>query len=76
MTPSGRNRLAAGAPATDRWTEKLQCNFCASIGTVILSQGDRDPIPTVLSISDCFKVVQTDYGPDFHCATCKVAVRA
>lgn len=57
---------------TDQWTEKLRRHSCAKTGNVSLSQGDGDQTPTVLSIPDGFKVVQTEYGPDFHCDTCKV----
>jgi hypothetical protein len=57
---------------TDQWTEKLQCHFCSNTGIVSLSLGDGDQTPTVLSIPDRFKVVQTEYGPDFHCDTCNV----
>jgi hypothetical protein len=39
-----------------------------------LSQGESDDTPTVQSVPDGFKVVQTEYGSDFHCGTCNVAV--
>jgi hypothetical protein len=39
-----------------------------------LSQAEGDQSPTVLTVPDGFKVVQTEYGPDFHCGTCNVAV--
>jgi hypothetical protein len=38
-----------------------------------LSQGDAD-IPTVYSVPDSFKVIATEYGPNFHCTTCNVEV--
>jgi hypothetical protein len=37
--------------------------------TASLSQDDDD-IPTVHSISDGFRVVAAQYGPDFQCTTC------
>lgn len=39
-----------------------------------LSHAEGDQSPTVLTVPDGFKVVQTEYGPDFHCGTCNVAV--
>jgi hypothetical protein len=33
-----------------------------------------DDMPTVLSITDGFKAVQAEYGPDFRCGTCDIAV--
>ncbi|MDO8981472.1 MAG: hypothetical protein Q7V17_19820 [Afipia sp.] len=38
-----------------------------------LSQGESDEMPTVQSVPDGFKVVQTEYGPDFRCEGCDVA---
>ena len=57
---------------TDEWTENLRCPNCLKTGTASLSQGAAD-MPTVHSVSDGFKVVTTQYGPDFQCATCNVA---
>ncbi len=57
---------------TDQWAENLRCYTCTNTGNTTLSQGDGDRTPTVLSISGGFKVVQTEYGPDFHCETCNV----
>jgi hypothetical protein len=60
---------------TDQWDERLRCPNCGRTGTAALRhQGDRDPTPTVLSVPDGFKVVQTEFRPDFHCATCNIAV--
>jgi hypothetical protein len=39
-----------------------------------LSQAVSDQTPTVLTVPDGFKVVETEYGPDFHCESCNVAV--
>jgi hypothetical protein len=41
---------------------------------VSLSQANGDNMPTVLSIADGFMQVQTEYGPDFRCRTCDIAV--
>jgi hypothetical protein len=57
----------------DSWTENLRCATCRKIGTVHLSRIDGDYAPTVHGISGGFNVVQTEYGPDFLCATCNVA---
>jgi hypothetical protein len=57
----------------DEWDEKLRCPSCGKTGTVSLSQANSD-MPTVLSITDGFKAVQTEYGPDFRCGTCDIAV--
>jgi hypothetical protein len=54
----------------DIWNENLRCPTCQATGIVNLSQVPGDDTPTVRSISDSFKVAQTEYGPNFHCATC------
>jgi hypothetical protein len=59
---------------TDQWDEKLRCPVCEKTGTASLSQGKGDDMPTVQRIPDGFKVVATQYGPDFHCDTCNVVV--
>jgi hypothetical protein len=58
----------------DEWNEKLQCPKCGKTGMASLSQGDNDDVPTVQGVPDGFKALTTLYGPDFHCATCNVAV--
>jgi hypothetical protein len=60
-------------PAIDDWNEKLRCPKCSRTGIANLSQIDDD-MPTVLSITDGFKPVQTEYGPDFRCRACNIAV--
>jgi hypothetical protein len=57
---------------TDQWTENLRCRACTDTGIATLSQGDGDQMSTVRSIPDGFKVVQTEYGPDFHSENCNV----
>ena len=59
---------------TDEWNEELRCPECGKTGVVSLSQGGGADIPTVHSVPDGFKVVSTQYGPDFHCRTCDIPV--
>jgi hypothetical protein len=59
---------------TDEWNERLQCPKCGMTGIASLPQSDDADIATVHSVPDGFKVVAKLYGPDFHCATCNVAV--
>jgi hypothetical protein len=58
----------------DEWNEKLRCPICDRTGIASLSQDDDADIPTVHSVPDGLKVIATTYGPNFHCATCNVAV--
>jgi hypothetical protein len=58
----------------DDWNEKLRCPSCGKTGMASLSQGAGDATPTIHRVPDGFKVVQTQYGPDFHCGTCNIAV--
>jgi hypothetical protein len=57
---------------TDHWNEQLRCPQCRNTGMVSLSQFKDADMPTVESITDGFKIMQTEYGPDFHCRTCNV----
>jgi hypothetical protein len=59
---------------TDQWNEVLRCPQCRNTGTASLSQSDQADTPTVNGIPDGFKVVQTEYGPDFRCGVCDVPV--
>ena len=59
---------------TDEWTKDLRCPNCHKTGMVSLSQGEHDRMPTIVRISDGFKVVRTEYGPNFCCEACDVAV--
>jgi hypothetical protein len=63
-----------GWKLTEEWNEKLRCPGCGKTGMASLSQSNSDNTPTVHSVSDGFKVVQTEYGPDFRCRTCNIAV--
>jgi hypothetical protein len=74
-TEPTKRRFALNLPAmTDEWNEKLRCPSCGKTGMASLSQGDRDDMPTVHSVPDGFKAVQTEYGPDFRCGACDVPV--
>jgi hypothetical protein len=57
---------------TDNWDETLRCSKCRGTGKASLSHFENAETPTVDSVTDGFKVVQTEYGPDFHCASCNV----
>ena len=59
---------------TDEWSEQLRCPQCRKTGMASLSQGEDHQTPTALSVPDGFKIVQTEYGPNFQCETCNVAV--
>jgi hypothetical protein len=57
---------------TDQWNEELRCPLCRNTGMASLSQFKDANMPTVDYGPDGFKALQTEYGPDFHCATCNV----
>ena len=59
---------------TDHWTENLRCPKCRNTGIASLSQGEEDDTPTVQVVPEGFKSVTTQYGPDFRCGACDVAV--
>ena len=59
---------------SDQWNEQLRCPRCSRIGMASLFHAEGDQSPTVLTVPDGFKVVETEYGPDFHCGICNVAV--
>jgi hypothetical protein len=48
---------------TDQWNEVLRCPQCRNTGVANLSQLKDADTPTVDSVSDSFKAVQTEYGP-------------
>jgi Zn ribbon nucleic-acid-binding protein len=58
----------------DQWNEKLRCPVCQKTDAASLSLGKNDNMPTVQCAPNGFKVVTTEYGPDFHCDTCNVVV--
>jgi hypothetical protein len=58
----------------DEWNESLRCPTCGKTGKAGLSQ-DNDDAPTVQLVPHGFKVVDTAYGLNFHCASCDVAVK-
>jgi hypothetical protein len=57
---------------TDQWDEELRCPQCSNTGVVSLSQPKEAEVPIVKGVPDGFKVVQTEYGPDFRCGTCDI----
>jgi hypothetical protein len=59
---------------TDQWNEHLRCPQCRNTGEASLSHFKDADIPTVNRVTDGFKAVQTEYGPDFHCEACNVPV--
>jgi hypothetical protein len=59
---------------TDRWDENLRCPQCRNTGMASLSHLEGAQVPTVDLVTAGFKVVQTEYGPDFHCGVCNVPV--
>jgi hypothetical protein len=59
----------------DQWNEKLLCPRCNKSGMASLSQADDAPTPTVDAVAVGFKVIPTQYGPDFRCADCNVPVQ-
>jgi hypothetical protein len=61
---------------TDQWNEQLRCPRCRNDGMVSLSHPKGAETPTVDGISDGFKAVQTEYGPNFHCVVCDIPVMA
>jgi hypothetical protein len=40
-----------------------------------LYQDDGAETPAVQTVPNGFKVMHTEYGPNFHCETCDVAVQ-
>jgi hypothetical protein len=58
----------------DDWTETLRCPACGKTGVADLSQGKSDAA-IVRSVPDGFRAIAKQYGPDFECVTCNVAVR-
>ena len=58
----------------DQWNENLRCPIFGKTGVASLSQDNGDE-PTVQMTPDGFKVVAAQFGPDFQCTTCNVAVK-
>jgi hypothetical protein len=57
----------------DQWSEELRCPQCRNTGIVSLSHFKGAYVPVVDSVSDGFRAVQTEYGPNFECGVCNVA---
>jgi hypothetical protein len=45
-------------------------------GLATLSQAKGAQVPTVESVTGAFKVMHTEYGPDFHCVACTLPAAA
>jgi hypothetical protein len=58
----------------EQWYENLRCPLCGKTGKASLS-GDNGEAATVDQVPDGFKVVDTEDGPNFHCASCEGPVR-
>jgi hypothetical protein len=58
----------------DEWDETLRCPICDKTGKASLRQDEGADTPAVQRAPDGFKVVDTQYGPNFHCEACNVAV--
>jgi hypothetical protein len=58
----------------DEWTESLRCPICDKTGLASLRLDDNAEKATVLRAPNGFKVVHTEYGPNFNCETCDAAV--
>jgi hypothetical protein len=59
----------------DEWNERLRCPICGKTGVASLCQDEDAEMPIVQSAPSGFKVVDDQYGPDFHCEICNVAVQ-
>jgi hypothetical protein len=62
-------------PMKDEWNETLRCPVCGTTGMASLCQVDGAETPAVQNVPRGFKVVHTEYGPNFSCETCDVAVQ-
>jgi len=58
----------------DAWTESLRCPICGKTGMASLWQGEDAETATVQRAPNGFKIVHTEYGPNFNCEACDVAV--
>jgi hypothetical protein len=64
----------------DNWTESLECPKCRNTGIAKFSQakgrafheGDQDVRVDLVPIG--FRVVMTEFGGSFYCATCGISV--
>jgi hypothetical protein len=59
----------------NEWNEELYCPKCRNTGMASLSQPHDAEMPIVNIIQDGFKVVRTEFGPDFRCGACDVPVQ-
>jgi hypothetical protein len=66
--------LKRGRLSSINGDEYLRCPQFRNAGIASLSQFKDASMPSVDSVRDGFKAVQTEYGPDFRCGTCNVRV--
>jgi hypothetical protein len=59
---------------SDEWNEELRCPECGKTGVASLSQSADADMPTIHRVPEGFKLITTQYGPDFHCGTCNIPV--
>jgi hypothetical protein len=57
---------------TDQWNEPLHCPQCRQTGSASLTQPAGVEKPIVNRVSDGFKAVYTEHGPNFHCGACDI----
>jgi hypothetical protein len=61
--------------ARDHWVEHLVCRRCRKIGFAELSTEDKLSWNVqVDSVSEGFKLIQTENGGNFYCSSCDRAV--
>jgi hypothetical protein len=60
----------------DQWTERLHCVQCNGRGLASLSHTQGSQVPIVECVTGGFRVLHTEYGPDFHCVACMVPAAA
>jgi hypothetical protein len=73
---SGLNHATVGnirrMSARDHWVETLTCRRCRRIGIAHLSTEDRlSWTVEVHSVSEGFKVIQSENGSNFYCSSCE-----
>jgi hypothetical protein len=61
-------------PMKDEWNERIRCPVCGNAGVASLCQDEDAEIAAVQIVPVGFKIAHTEYGPNFNCETCEVAV--
>jgi hypothetical protein len=55
----------------EHWIEKLMCHRCEKDGIAVLSTEDKFSWEVqVESVPNGFRTVLSEYGVNFHCASC------